>query len=99
MLLACTHRRGILSTSAVAARWSVLAMGQSRHVHDRRLPIVERYVLWLAVQSLMERSVVLGMGVHQESTSPALAELLSQYASILASQVACPDAGQRACHP
>ena len=58
-----------------------------------------RYVVWLAVQSLMERSVVLGMGARQETASPALAELLSQYASILASQVASPDSGTRACHP
>lgn len=41
----------------------------------------------LTLQTLMERAVVLGLGAQLESTSPALAELLSQYASILASQV------------
>lgn len=40
-----------------------------------------------ALQGLMERAVVLGMGVQQQTATPALAELLSQYASILASQV------------
>lgn len=38
----------------------------------------------------MERAVVLGMGVQQQTATPALAELLSQYAGILASQVGNP---------
>ena len=39
------------------------------------------------VQNLMERAVVLGHGANQEETSPALASLVNQYASILAAQV------------
>lgn len=40
---------------------------------------------WL--QNLMERAVVLGHGANKEETSPALASLVNQYASILAAQV------------
>lgn len=39
------------------------------------------------LQNLMERAVVLGHGANQEETSPALASLVNQYASILAAQV------------
>lgn len=46
--------------------------------------------LGMGVQTLMERAVVLGMGAQQQTASPALAELLSQYAGILASQVPLP---------
>lgn len=38
-------------------------------------------------QSLMERAVVLGHGANTEETSPALAALVNQYASLLAAQV------------
>lgn len=41
----------------------------------------------VSAQNLMERAVVLGHGANQEETSPALASLVSQYASILAAQV------------
>lgn len=41
----------------------------------------------MTLQNLMERAVVLGHGANQEETSPALATLVSQYASILAAQV------------
>ena len=39
------------------------------------------------VQSLMEKAVVLGHGANKEETSPALAALVNQYASLLAAQV------------
>ena len=39
------------------------------------------------MQNLMERAVVLGHGANKEETSPALASLVNQYASILAAQV------------
>ncbi len=39
------------------------------------------------VQTLVERAVVLGLGAQVDAASPALSELLSQYAGILASQV------------
>lgn len=39
------------------------------------------------LQTLVERAVVLGLGAQTEAASPALSELLSQYAGILASQV------------
>ena len=42
------------------------------------------------LQNLMERAVVLGHGANQEETSPALASLVNQYASILAAQVRTP---------
>ncbi|KAK9829183.1 hypothetical protein WJX72_004364 [[Myrmecia] bisecta] len=38
------------------------------------------------LQDLMERAVVLGLGVGQQRGSPALSDLVNQYASILASQ-------------
>ncbi|KAK9805066.1 hypothetical protein WJX73_010529 [Symbiochloris irregularis] len=38
------------------------------------------------MQALMEKAVVLGLGTHQSSTSPALADFTSSYASILAAQ-------------
>ena len=39
------------------------------------------------MQTLVERAVVLGLGAQVDAASPALSELLSQYAGILASQV------------
>ena len=39
------------------------------------------------MQSLLERAVVLGFGAGQQTASPALCELIVQYASILAAQV------------
>lgn len=39
------------------------------------------------VQSLMERAVVLGFSANQQEASPALASLVNEYASLLASQV------------
>ena len=42
------------------------------------------------VQSLLERAVVLGFGAGQQTASPALCDLIVQYASILAAQVLPP---------
>lgn len=39
------------------------------------------------MQSLLERAVVLGFGAGQASVSPALCDLIVQYAAILAAQV------------
>ena len=39
------------------------------------------------VQNLMERAVTLGIGAGQQAASPALSQLVAQYASLLAAQV------------
>jgi hypothetical protein len=42
------------------------------------------------MQNLMEKAVVLGLGANQQQASPALASLVNEYASLLASQVGRP---------
>ena len=42
----------------------------------------------VVLQELMERAVVLTQGGGQPQASPALGDLITQYSSILASQVA-----------
>ena len=47
-------------------------------------------------QNLMERAVTLGIAAGQQVASPALSQLLAQYASLLAAQV--PGQGLPASH-
>jgi hypothetical protein len=50
-------------------------------------------------QAVMERAVVLGYGANQAMASPALASLVNEYSSLLASQARarCPFASCAAC--
>lgn len=47
----------------------------------------QSHMTFAFVQNLMERAVVLGFSANHQEASPALASLVNEYASLLASQV------------
>lgn len=55
-------------------------------------PCARAQVLCAGLQRLVERAVVLGLGARQAQAAPALADLVAQYAGLLASQARAPAA-------